>query len=345
MQTEQTRLLDFLAQPDTRFAVPVFQRVYSWGKRECVDFWNDVVGSVRADGEGGHFMGVVLHSEDAEGWRQYRQVNVIDGQQRLTTVTLLLVALAHYLRETGGEAGGLSADDICNRYLQVGDGDAAEGKLILTYLDKYTLFSLVGGLELPEEHARRIVDNYGLFAGLMREPGFDVQGLWRGLEALEIVSVRLEGGDNPQLVFESLNSKGMSLVTGDLVRNQLLMAAGSGGPQAREELYDKRWRPIEDAVDGLGDPAINITTLLHAWLAGKFRSVHIHDETEVYGVFRQYLSDEFDGSFAELLDELEGYAGRFVADDLFRREAMTNAKGWLEGRPQRFVSELKLFGD
>lgn len=340
MQTEQRGFLDFLAMGETRFSIPVFQRVYSWGSRECEDFWDDTVAAARAGRR--HFMGVMLYSEDPEGWHEYRRLNVIDGQQRMTTLTLLLVALSHFLRERGGTAGGLSPDDIAARFLCVGEGDGAQGKLVLSYLDRYTLFSLVGGLDVPEEHALRIMDNYGLFAEKMREEGFDADELWRGLELLEVITVLLTGEDGPQLVFESLNSKGLSLVTGDLVRNQLLMADTA---EAQARLYERYWEPIERKVESIGDDSIDVTRLIHAWLGASYRSERIHDESEVYGIFKMHLRDVHGGSLALALEELLSYAERFSSDESFRRDAIANAHDWLEGRPVRFVSELKLFGD
>lgn len=351
MKTSQPAFLEFLAQPGTRFAIPIFQRVYSWTDRECEDLWDDAMHAGRQPG--GHFMGVVLFVEDPEGWREYRQVNIIDGQQRMTTLSLLLVALSHYLRERGGAVAGLSADDLLDRYLRVGEGDGCVGKLVLTHLDTYTLFSLVAGLDMPEEHARRILDNYGVFAGLMREPGFDPEELWRGLESLNIVAIELSGADNPQLVFESLNSKGMSLVTGDLVKSQILMADTPLGnaasdqltPAGRGSLYERYWIPIERDVLELDDEDVDMTVLIHAWMASLYRYEHIHGEGEIYSLFKEHQRFQHDGSLERALIELQGYARRFVQEDEFRTQSLANAHDWLEGKPVRFVSELRLFGD
>ena len=342
MQTEQIGFLEFLGQPDTRFTIPLFQRVYSWGQRECEEFWDDVMAAGRAGT--GHFMGVVLYAEDAEGWKCYRQLNVIDGQQRMTTMSLLLVALAHLLREGAARLDGVDAGELYARYLRVGgaDGGEPEGKLALTYLDRYTLFSLVGELEIPEEHAQRIIDNYALFAGKMREPGFDVAALWRGLQSLQLVAISLTGDERPQLVFESLNAKGMSLVTGDLVRNQVLMAETAGEATG---LYERCWEPLEQAVWDLGEEGVDMSMLIASWLAERYRSVRIHDEGEVYSVFKAHLRDECGGDLAGALGELEEFAGRFVAEAEFREAVLAKAHRWIEGKPERFVSELKLFGD
>ena len=351
MKTTQPAFLEFLGQSGTRFAIPIFQRVYSWTDRECEDFWDDTMRAGRQSG--GHFMGVVLFAEDPEGWHEYRRVNIIDGQQRMTTLSLLLVALSHYLRERGGTVAGLSADDLLDRYLRVGEGDAAEGKLVLTHLDTYTLFSLVAGLDIPEEHAQRILDNYGIFAELMREPGFDPEELWRGLEALRIVAIELSGTDNPQFVFESLNSKGMSLVTGDLVKSQILMADTPRGQSASDQLtptgkgslYERYWIPMERSVLELDEDDIDMTRLIHSWMASLYRYEHIYGESEIYGLFKEHQRFEHDGSLERTLIELRGYARRFVQDAEFRAQSLANAHDWLEGKPVRFVSELRLFGD
>lgn len=339
METVQQSFLEFLGQPDVRFTIPVFQRVYSWSEQECADFWEDV----NRAGEQGeqHFMGVLLHAIDPEGWQGAGTLDIIDGQQRMTTLSIVLAALAEHLEKTGAAVDGMDGRQLRRRYLLLGDGEKAEGKLVLTFLDRYTLFAVAAGVQIPDEHADRILANYNFFAREMEAPGFELEQLWRGLTGLFVVSTRLTGDDQPQLVFESLNSKGLPLTTADLVRNELMM---QGSDEQRNRLYQDYWSHLENlSLKVAGDP--DATPIINAWLAQQFRSTHLKSPDEVYNVFKTCLANAFGGSFEKLLRNLLAYAERYAADKNLRIRAEAETKAWLGGKPVRSVSELKLFGD
>ena len=338
MKIESKTLLDVIGMPETRFAVPVFQRVYSWDARQCEELWADVMRSGKT-GEA-HFAGMLLVSRDADSWRGLSQLNVIDGQQRLTTLTLLLAALRGYVEKApcGGVPG---ADDLAARYLLVDAGDAVGAKLALTGLDSDTLAAIVGADEPPEETARRLIDNYLLFTGKMEEPDFDAEEFWRGLSLLEVALVELDASDGPQTVFESLNSKGMALSTADRVRN-LIVASADGDEQ--EHLFTEVWIPLEERA-AAADPCMTMTDVLDAWLAQRYRSVRILDAGEVYGVFKTSLRDEYSNSLEQLFADVAAFLDQLLADADFRAEAEKSAKAWVAGKPEKSVSEFKLFGD
>lgn len=307
MQISQQPLIDVLAARDVRYAIPVFQRVYSWNARQCEDLLADILRAGRTAEP--HFMGMLLFSPDPDAPGGVRQVNVIDGQQRMTTMLLLLAAL----QLDGFEAAPLA----------------------LSQMDRPTLDAVMAGDDLPEEPATRIVDNYLLFAEALEKPEFDLKALHAGIRLLEVASVMLDAQDSPQLVFESLNSKGMPLSTGDRLRN-LLIASTSGIEQ--EKLYKGMWLP-------LGRKTGDVTEVLHAWLAESYRSRHLTDAGEVYGVLKACLRDEYGGSLAALLSDVDVYCDRYLADPAFRAEAKAEADAWIAGKPKDSVSELKLFGD
>ena len=149
---------------------------------------------------------------------------VIDGQQRLTTVTLLLAALA----EVAGEQelfDGFTARKIRNYYLLNPEEDGERHfKLLLSQTDKETLKALVGCKELPSEQSIRVRENHGLFKQWLEKPGTDLGAICRGLAKLVVVDIALNRDqDNPQLIFESMNSTGRELSQADLIRNFILM--------------------------------------------------------------------------------------------------------------------------
>ena len=324
MKIKQVGMLDFMGQPGTRFAIPVFQRVYSWTARQCQDLWDDCL---RAGQTGEpHFMGLVLYIPDADGCGV---LDVIDGQQRLTTMSLLIAAAERR--------------DLTARCLQVfdrGGGAAPRCKLALTGEDAPTLAAVVGAGEMPEEPASRIVENYLLFKE--KVDGLTDRGvLLRGLEALQVAAVELEPEDGPQYVFESLNSKGMPLCTADRVRN-LIVATAAGDEQ--DALFEKVWLPLEERA-AAAKPLASVTGLVHAWLAESYRSERIFDQSEVYGLFKRRLKDEFEGSLACLFADLETYATRYFSDPGMREEADASAELWVSGKPDELISEYKMFGD
>ena len=323
MRIEQKKMLDFLGMPGARFAIPVFQRVYSWNARQCEELWDDCLQA----GETGepHFMGLVLYAPDPDGGGV---LSVIDGQQRLTTLSLLIAA-------TGRR-------DLAARCLNAFDRSSAKPKckLVLSGADAPTLAALVGVDEMPEEPASRLVENYLLFKEKV-DCLPDIDSLMRGLEALEIAAVELAPEDSPQLVFESLNSKGMALSTADRVRN-LIVASTQGDEQ--DALFEGKWLPLEGRA-AAADPPATMTDILHAWLAEQFRSERIFDQSEVYGLFKRYLDDRFHDSLESALDDLSHYADRYLTDADMRTEADASVELWVAGKPDELISEYKMFGD
>ena len=346
MNIQQEPFLELLGYENARFVIPVFQRVYSWDARQCNELWDDIMETgAQADDAEPHFMGMLLYSADTESWQGAEQLDVIDGQQRMTTLTLLLCALARYLDETGKQVGGLSANDVFARYLRTGGdgGSATSGKLTLSFMDRDTLYALVGAGVMPAEPAGRLIDNLELFYARMQEPDFDVAQLWRGLERLEVASILLGHDDSPQLVFESLNSKGMALSTADRIRSFVVVSDEANG-HVEDGVFDGNWLPLERLVaDAQVD--VDVTGVVHAWLAGKYRDTRIFDASEAYGLFKSCLRSEFNDNLAAALDDVAAYARKLIDDEAFRTEALEDAKRWIAGKPKELISEYKMFGD
>ena len=335
MQIKQESFLDILGIADTQFVVPVYQRVYSWSGRHCRALWDDLM---RAATNGtSHFTGVLLFAPDPEMWDGYGRMRIIDGQQRTTTVTLVLIALRRYLAASGGQVGDVGAEQIATRYLRAGAADDAPCKLLLSHLDCGTLATLVEGGELPAEHSAQLVENLALFEELMAEPSFDAEQLWRGLCSLQVITALLEDGDQPQLVFEGLNSKGMPLTAGDLVRNALIFAPGA---EDRMALYDTYWQPLEESlanVDGA-----DMDGLVRGWLANKFQDERVRNEADVYALLKDHMRTSGE-SLEQLLEELTRFGGHYATEPDFRTRADRQAKDWLKDKPR--MGHGKMFGN
>lgn len=256
-------LLDLLTG-SLRFAVPVYQRRYSWGETQCRQLWSDIVTAGRYP-DRTHFTGsIVWMQEGGIGPDGVSRCLLIDGQQRLTSVTLLLIALAEYAREHP-ENLRFSADMLIDRGYLVDKYATGEGryKLTLSGDDREVLHSMCDHVVAPDRpsHAStgsRLEANLDLFRSLVAAID-DANVVWNGLQRLEVVSVTLDQGrDEPQLVFESMNSTGLDLETSDLVRNYMLM----GCPMAEQNtLYADYWLPMERVLDNLSFDAF-----LHDWM-------------------------------------------------------------------------------
>nr|WP_223147519.1 DUF262 domain-containing protein [Georgenia wutianyii] len=243
MKATEAVLLPFLKK-SPQFVIPIYQRTYSWTTKECRQLWNDILRAGRNEDVRAHFIGSVVYIE--KGLYQVSSQTpllVIDGQQRLTTVMLLLEVLARHIAETE-PVEGFSAKKIRSYYLQ---NPLEEGelrfKLLLTQTDRDTLTALVGQRELPAIRSHRVEENFALFENFVADLGEDVSALCAGLNKLLVVDVSLDRVlDNPQLIFESMNSTGRELSQADLIRNFVLMGLEPGH---QTELYRHHWRPME----------------------------------------------------------------------------------------------------
>ena len=240
MDARNTNLLSFV-RGVTQFVIPIYQRMYSWRHSHCEQLWNDIILAGKNDNPGGHFIGSIVYVRNSEA--HDAPVLVIDGQQRLTTLALLITALSDALGDEE-PVEGFSAGKLKGYYLanQLERGEKSR-KLVLSNTDRETLFSIIDGRGLPDNHSIRIVDNFAFFQEQIGDKKTDLAALCRGLEKLLVVSIGLSREtDNPQLVFESMNSKGLELGQADLIRNYMLMGLTT---DQQKELYERHWRPME----------------------------------------------------------------------------------------------------
>ena len=327
MQTKQELFLDLLGTEDTQFVIPVYQRVYSWGLQQCKGLWQDINRSGRTGNA--HFIGTVLLLPfGVEAIR-------FDGQQRMTTLTIVIAALVKYLRAHGATADGLTADDISGTFLHVKTGDGAAAKLILSLNDCPTLEAVVNATPMPERPSERITENLDYFYGEMEKSDFDVDVLWAGMKVLTVIDAELDRGDNPQLIFESLNARGVPLTTADLVRNYLLIAMDH---DEQTRLYKEYWEPIE-VMFGDDPGAEKLNAAIRTWLSIRFPKVRIHDKSETYSVFKTYIEDEHAGTPEELLDELRGFCFMWAENYNFHEVKEFRCMNWAKGKRRTLVPE------
>lgn len=243
MKAVEARLLDFLKK-SPQFVIPIYQRTYSWTEKECRQLWDDIVRCGGSDRIAVHFVGSIVYVESGISLVTHQSpLLVIDGQQRLTTVSLLLAALAKAVGESE-PLDGFSQRKIKNYFLlnpeESGD---RHFKLLLSQTDKASLIAAVDEREMPQQASVRIRANSESFERWIAEGKVDLATLCKGLAKLVIVDIALtREQDNPQLIFESMNSTGKELSQADLIRNFILMGLE---PELQTKLYEQYWRPME----------------------------------------------------------------------------------------------------
>lgn len=327
MKAVDSKLLALL-KVSTQFVVPIYQRVYSWQESECAQLWSDIVRAGSNDKLGAHFTGSIVYVAKGEGTNTSAEPDlIIDGQQRVTTVTLLLAALAARLDERPeGERepiDGFSPKKIRNRYLLNRDEEGEKQfKLILSQGDKDALISILQQVDPVPDSATRVIDNYRFFVERLNDPKIDLTVVCRGLDKLVVVDVTLTRSvDNPQLVFEAMNSTGKKLSQADLIRNFVLMDLS---PKAQEKLYTAYWRPME--LEFAGSAESQFDDFVRHYLT--IKTGEIPRLGDIYEAFKNYAAAfAADGETNEsLVVELLQYAKRYCAmalgkepDDKLRR--------------------------
>lgn len=291
MKATESRLFKFL-QKSAQFIIPIYQRHYSWTQNQCEQLLNDIVRAGTTDLEA-HFIGSVVYVERGlYSHSDVPQLLVIDGQQRLTSTTLLIAALVSELSVRGADntpvIEGTNAKKLKKYYLcnDAEDGDLYY-KLLLTKADDKELRAIIDcDVTHDDDATSRVIQNYQFFKEkLGRLSNDQVSEIYLGLQKLLIVDIALDRErDNPQLIFESLNSTGLDLSQADLIRNFVLMGLE---PKQQNVLYERYWFPMESDF-GNGE---------YSWLFNQFMRDYLTLKTnkpprinDVYEAFKKYVS-------------------------------------------------------
>lgn len=282
-----------LIEGTKQFVIPVFQRDYAWERENWQQLWNDITRAASDGGERGHFVGTIVHVPDQTVASRPSQL-VVDGQQRLTTLTILCAALRDHIRDNGlaGQEGLPTAEQVdayfISNALESGD---FRYKLLLRRADDATLRAVVDSKNVADidgGKSARIAGAYEYFAGMLSRPAENLPAVYNGLSRLRIVEISLDRSiDDPQAVFESINSTGVRLTQGDLVRNYLLMGLRE---TEQTRMYEEYWQKIEDAFRGK-DGAIDNVALnlfLRDYLALKRKFTQESQIPRIYEEFKRF---------------------------------------------------------
>lgn len=227
----------------SQFVIPVFQRDYSWKAEEhCAQLWRDVLRASSPDIENHHFLGTIVGIPAEDTAIGFNRCLLVDGQQRLTTLMLLLIAMRDHIRKSNAATVDGRLPEQIDAYLKnpLAAGDQRY-RLLLRGRDRDAFRQLVDGNRPIPGLSPAIEAAYSYFTCVLDKA--DVNAAWRGIHRLVIVEVTLARGlDDPQRIFESLNATGLALGKADLIRNFILMGLEE---RAQTAMYEKYWRTIE----------------------------------------------------------------------------------------------------
>lgn len=303
MIVTQRDFLDFLGTEGLRLSIPAYQRLYSWSETQCEELWLDLMRAGRLDRN--HFLGTVLYAADeaAPGLKAH---SIIDGQQRVTSVSLIILALSRYL--DAHPLAGTSGAALKERYLltRTATGDTRV-RFVPSPHDRRPYFAELDSDETAvgasDNATSAISSNLAFFASKMEADGFDPHVLLRGLDRLTVVLVEVEDAQAAQPIFESINSKGMPLNVADMIRNYLLLAE-SHDEQTR--LYEEYWQPSQEMFSP--DPgSLKLNTGLKSWLSIRLKGARVRSPEQVYSSFKRYVEDTYQGAKEPILRELRGF--------------------------------------
>ena len=309
MKATEAKLLEFLKK-SPQFVIPIYQRTYSWTEKECQQLWDDIIRSGSKPEIKAHFMGSVVYVEKGlYSVSSQTPLLVIDGQQRLTTITLLIAALTEVIGEQE-PLEDFSRNKLKGYYL-TNPLESGEKffKLVLSQTDDKSLKAILKGTDQPEDHSIRIVENFEFFKSKLQRLA-DLKPVCSGLAKLMVVDISLNREqDNPQLIFESMNSTGKELSQADLIRNYILMGLE---PDHQTELYEQYWRPMELEF-GQQAYSDHFDAFMRHFLTVKTREIPNIDN--VYEMFKEYSRHEQVAKHGVngLVKDIKNYAVYFCA--------------------------------
>lgn len=277
MDAKEISMFRFLDGTDKKFIIPVYQRAYRWKREHCESLFKDLM-NVYENNYVSHFFGSVVYvSNDVRGCNEHI---IIDGQQRITTVSLLLLAIRNYINENDGLDIEINPRKITDAYLtDVYANSKKKLKLKLIQGDDEAYDRLIENRDPIANN--NITANYNYFHNEIEKLNpAKIQGLYDAIMKLIIVNISLkpQDGDDPQLIFESLNSTGLGLEEPDKIRNYVLMKMPS---EMQESFYYKYWEPLEKMVS-----SDDMRTFIRYYLAVKTRE--LVKESRLYFGFKNY---------------------------------------------------------
>lgn len=314
--------LNKLLNTSRQFIVPIFQRNYSWQKNQYEQLWFDILRASKFKEKQNHFIGSIVYIDMGTPAGRPQQLLLIDGQQRLTTISILLCAIKDYVQKFNLETKLINLAKIKNQFLYNSDEIYEDRyKLLLNVQDKETYIKLIDNtIFTVNKPAINIIKCYEFFyeriEDFIKQHG-QIDEIYAGIFKLSLVSISLDkDSDNPQMIFESMNSTGKDLSQTDLLRNYLLMDLT---PEKQTRLYKTYWKPMEELFgeDIYKNDVNKFDYFIRDFLTLKSNTGYICKINNVYENFKRYYLDNNCEKFAVLRD-LFTYAKYYACIDLLQ---------------------------
>jgi uncharacterized protein with ParB-like and HNH nuclease domain len=271
MQANETKLQNII-EGIVQYVIPLFQRSYSWTPKEWQVLWDDVVELCETEKPRPHFIGSIVSLPTVSVPEGVAKYLLIDGQQRLTTIFILLTLLRDTARLADDEifAAEIHETYLVNKFKKGND----HFKLLPTQTDRLAFTNLIMRRDMTAESS--IKNAYSFFQNQLAKEPIALEKIQAAVTSLfSIVSIVLDHQDNPHLVFESLNAKGRPLTQSDLIRNYFFMRIHA---ERQNEIYQAYWQPMQDALNE------NLTEFIRHFLMRKHKTVK---QSEVYSVLKE----------------------------------------------------------
>ena len=287
-------LFSYLEGPNNRYVIPVYQRRYDWKIENCKQLYDDLIRLTKSKGT--HFFGSIV--SDVKGGGAITEFHIIDGQQRLTTVTLLLLAIAKLVEEGKAKSNEIDLrDQIMERFvISKWANKDNRIKLIPVKRDRQALYNLI--FEDKEDYIENsnLTINFKYFYDRLKKDSDIIDEIYFAIQRLQVISVTLDRDDDAQLIFESLNSTGLALSEGDKIRNFILMNLPL---DIQNEYFEKYWIKIEELTNK------KIDNFVRNYLSIKTSSTPTM--AKVYFEFKDYVNKHND-TLEKLLEDMLRYS-------------------------------------
>lgn len=306
MEAKQKKIVEFLALNNTQFTIPVYQRNYNWVEQHCKVLFNDIIEAAVNEQVLSHFLGSIVYIHEGVYSTSTREFSIIDGQQRLTTINLLLCALYTKAKELNHMD---VANMVYNRYLIDPYMSKKEQSKLVPVGDNYVIYHKLLNYEVDEvlQHYpdHNMTLNYIYFKNKIKDIS-DIDKVLIGIEKLIYVDTALEKGkDDPQRIFESLNSTGLDLSQGDLIRNYILMNLDR---ENQQYIYENYWTVLEENTKIYKSSKIYycISEFIRDYLTLKFGK--IPNQSKVFNEFKEkYIFNSFE-DLKQIMQDIVKYS-------------------------------------
>jgi len=307
LKASERKITKLFSESDTVFSIPVYQRDYNWQEKQCQRLFKDILQTGKNEKVSSYFLGSIVYIHDGIYGVGEKEFHVIDGQQRMTTLTLLFLAIYFKLK---GTILAKDADKIYNQYV-VNPYSEKEIKLkLLPPEENLYILNKISHNKFNELEAfqdRNMLKNYLFFEKELETLSFeDMKHLSNGIEKLIYIDIALEKGkDDPQKIFESLNSTGLDLSQGDLIRNYILMDLERG---EQNRIYKEIWIPIENncKVSDGSEITSYVSDFIRDYLT--LKTEKISSKPKVFETFKAYYEKENDEKLEDMKKYSEAYS-------------------------------------